>query len=64
MPTVSRVVWCDLNAEGDALTVAIDGAVQIAGADPVEVKVSSGSPTFAAGKFRVLVSKPRSADST
>lgn len=51
------VVWCDLNAEGDALTAAIDGAVQIAGADPVEVK-EQRLADFAAGKFRVLVSKP------
>ena len=51
------VVWCDLNAEGDALTAAIDGAVQIAGADPLEVK-EQRLADFAAGKFRVLVSKP------
>jgi hypothetical protein len=51
------VVWCDLNAEGDALTAAINGAVQIAGADPAEVK-EQRLADFAAGKFRVLVSKP------
>lgn len=51
------VVWCDLNAEGDALTKAIHGAVQIAGADDVEVK-QQRLHDFAAGKFRVLVSKP------
>ena len=51
------VVWCDLNAEGDALTAAIPGAVQIAGADSVEVK-EQRLADFAAGKFRVLVSKP------
>ena len=51
------VVWCDLNAEGDALTKAIDGAVQIAGADSVKVK-EQRLTDFAAGKFRVLVSKP------
>lgn len=51
------VVWCDLNAEGDALTSAINGAVQIAGADSVEVK-EQRLADFAAGKFRVLVSKP------
>ena len=51
------VVWCDLNAEGDALTAAIDGAVQIAGSDDVEVK-QQRLHDFAAGKFRVLVSKP------
>lgn len=51
------VVWCDLNAEGDALNKAINGAVQIAGADSVEVK-EQRLADFAAGKFRVLVSKP------
>lgn len=51
------VVWCDLNAEGDALTKAINGAVQIAGSDAMEVK-EQRLADFAAGRFRVLVSKP------
>ena len=51
------VVWCDLNAEGDALTKAIDGAVQIAGADDPDVKTQR-LEDFAAGRIRVLVSKP------
>lgn len=51
------VVWCDLNSEGDALTKAISGAVQIAGADSVEVK-EQRLIDFAAGRIRVLVSKP------
>lgn len=51
------VVWCDLNAEGDALTAAIDGAVQIAGADDSDVK-EKRLHDFAHGKIRVLVSKP------
>ena len=51
------VVWCDLNAEGDALTKAINGAVQIAGADDADVK-EQRLADFAAGKIRVLVSKP------
>ena len=51
------VVWCDLNAEGDALTAAIDGAVQISGADETEVK-ERRLHDFANGKIRVLVSKP------
>lgn len=51
------VVWCDLNAEGDALTKAIPGAVQIAGADSLEVK-EQRLMDFAAGRIRVLVSKP------
>ena len=51
------VVWCDLNAEGDALTAAIDGAVQIAGSDSTEVK-EKRLQDFAEGRTRVLVSKP------
>lgn len=51
------VVWCDLNAEGDALTAAIDGAVQIAGADDVEAK-EQRLADFASGRVRVLVTKP------
>lgn len=51
------VVWCDLNAEGDALTAAIRGAVQIAGYDSTEVK-ERRLHDFAHGNIRVLVSKP------
>ncbi|UOF80906.1 deaD-like helicases superfamily [Caudoviricetes sp.] len=51
------VVWCDLNAEGDALTAAIDGAVQISGADDLDTK-ERRLHEFASGKIRVLVSKP------
>lgn len=51
------VVWCDLNAEGDALTSAIDGAVQISGSDDPEVK-ERRLHDFAHGRIRVLVSKP------
>lgn len=51
------VVWCDLNAEGDALTAAIDGAIQIAGSDDVDTK-ERRLADFAEGRARVLVSKP------
>lgn len=51
------IVWCDLNAEGDALTKAISGAVQISGADDVETK-ERRLIDFAEGRIRVLVSKP------
>ena len=51
------VVWCDLNAEGDALTSAIDGAVQIAGADSTDEK-ERRLTDFAEGRTRVLVTKP------
>lgn len=51
------LVWCDLNAEGDALTRAIPDAVQVAGADSDEQK-ESRMLGFADGQFRVLVTKP------
>jgi hypothetical protein len=50
------LVWCDLNAEGDALTAAIPGAVQVAGSDTREFK-ERAMLDFAAGKTRVLISK-------
>jgi len=51
------VVWCDLNAEGDALRAAIPGAVEIRGSDEIEVK-ESRLADFASGKIRVLITKP------
>lgn len=51
------LVWCDLNAEGDALTKAIPDAVQVAGANSDEEK-ESRMLGFADGQFRVLVTKP------
>lgn len=51
------IVWCDLNAESEALTAAIDGAVEIRGSDAPEHK-EKALADFAAGRIRVLVSKP------
>lgn len=51
------VVWCDLNAEGDALRAAIPDAVEIRGADDPDVK-ERRLLDFAAGKIRVLITKP------
>lgn len=51
------IVWCDLNAEGDALTAAIPDAVQVAGADDPETK-ESRMLAFTDGAIRVLVTKP------
>lgn len=51
------VVWCDLNDESKALTREISGAVEITGSDDAELK-EERLQAFAAGKFRVLVSKP------
>ena len=51
------IVWCDLNAEGDALRSAIPDAVEIRGSDDPEVK-EQRLLDFAAGRIRVLVTKP------
>lgn len=51
------IVWCDMNAEGDALESQIDGAVQVSGADSLDEK-SDRMHAFSDGKARVLVSKP------
>ena len=56
-PNESWVVWCDLNAEGDALTSAIHGAVQISGSDSIDEK-EQRLHSFASGDTKIIVSKP------
>lgn len=51
------LVWCELNAEGDALADAIPGAVQVAGADDDDKKAAR-MVGFANGDHRVLITKP------
>lgn len=51
------VVWCDLNAESDALRAAIPDAIEIRGSDTIEHKEQALSD-FAHGRARVLISKP------
>lgn len=51
------IIWCDLNAEADALRVAIPGAIEIRGPDSVDLK-ESRLADFGAGKIRVLITKP------
>ncbi len=51
------IVWCGLNAESQALTKAIDGAVEVTGSDGPEHK-RDAVLDFLAGKTRVLISKP------
>lgn len=51
------VIWCELNAEGDALEKAIPGAVQVQGSDDVETK-RDRLLGFASSKYRVLITKP------
>lgn len=50
------IVWCDLNAEGDALEKAIPGSIQIAGSDDVDTK-ERRLADFSEGRVRVLVTK-------
>ena len=52
------LIWCDLNAESDALYRAIDGAVQVTGSDSLEDK-ESAMLGFSDGDIRVLVTKPQ-----
>lgn len=51
------LVWCESNAESDALTKAIPDAIEVKGADSIQHK-EDALLGFADGKYRVLVSKP------
>ena len=51
------IVWCNLNAEGDALTKAIAGAQQVSGSDDPDVK-EDRLLAFAHGDLNRLVTKP------
>lgn len=52
------IVWCELNAEADALLAAIHGSVEIRGSDASEKKERALSD-FANGSIRVLITKPK-----
>jgi superfamily II DNA or RNA helicase len=51
------LVWCELNAEADAITEAVPDAVQLAGDDDHRRKVDR-LVGFSEGRYRVLVTKP------
>jgi len=51
------LVWCDLNRESELLKKAINGAVEVKGADSKEHKETS-MLGFSTGDVRVLVTKP------
>lgn len=51
------LVWCNLNSEADALKALIPDAVEIRGSDQPDVK-ERAAVDFAAGRIRVLISKP------
>lgn len=52
------VVWCHLNAEGDALEKAIPKSLQVSGSDSDEAK-ELAYRSFANGGIRVLITKPK-----
>jgi hypothetical protein len=52
------LVWCDLNDESAMLTRLIHGAVEVKGSDKPAHK-EQAMLDFAAGKIRVLVTKPK-----
>lgn len=51
------IIWCDLNAEGDALKKSITGSVEVRGSDSPEYKEQNLN-AFCEGKQRIIVSKP------
>lgn len=51
------LIWCNLNAESEAVSDEIDDAVEVTGGDPSEIK-ESRLLGFIAGEHRVLVTKP------
>lgn len=51
------IVWCDLNAESEALATAIPDAVEVRGSQDIDEK-ERRLRAFASGNTRVLVTKP------
>ena len=51
------LVWCNLNQESAMATKAVDGAVEVKGADTIEHKTAALTD-FARGKIHCLVTKP------
>lgn len=53
----SWLIWCDLNAESEALADAIPDAIEVAGRHSDEHKIDAMTG-FSEGRYRVLVTKP------
>lgn len=51
------IVWCDLNAESEALVAAIPDAIEVRGSQDIDEK-EKRLRAFASGQTRVLVTKP------
>lgn len=56
-PDEAWVIWCELNAEADALARALPGAVEIRGSDEPILK-ESRLVGFGRGEFKWLITKP------
>lgn len=56
-PHEAWIIWCELNAEADALADALPSAVEIRGSDDATLK-ESRLVAFGAGEFRIMITKP------
>lgn len=56
-PSESWLIWCNLNSEADAIEMALKDCQQVAGAHPVNIKISR-LLGFAKGDPLILCSKP------
>lgn len=56
-PSEPWMIWCDLNAESEALKKAIPGSVEVKGSDSAKHK-EWAMLAFSTGEIRVLISKP------
>lgn len=57
-PDEPWLIWCNLNAEADALAAAIPGAVNVQGSDKPETKTKN-LLGFCVGNPQILISKPK-----
>lgn len=56
-PSEAWVIWCDNDAEADALMAAVPGAVEVRGSHTPERK-EAALAAFAAGEARYIITKP------
>lgn len=56
-PGEAWVIWCDTDAEADALNARIPEAVEVRGSHSIDLK-EERLAAFAAGQARILISKP------
>lgn len=56
-PTEPWLIWCDSNAEADALQRAIPDAIEVRGSQSIDLK-EERLVAFATGQARILIGKP------